>query len=470
MNASYVTLVITLFLLSMICERVADYLKNFLSEANSGWGYAIRKFLKIGNLLTKAPTGSLEEQRRAYRILKINLFCGFITAIVMHANLFDIIKNKDAPDRVLGWGNVHWLCFCQWFDLSNIGAGLAFICGCLATGFFISFGSKFWHDMLDIIYLSKSVKRVLADPNTYNADNTETIEQSLNDYPSSYIKAAFYQAKSQYMAQANVKAVSLQSDTNGYYFAVTAKNPVPAIGTSFQYKLDNGRQMSVPVKITTLPDNQSILPHSIDLGNQVFNVNKPDDFGTVGCLVKDGTGNNFIMTCCHNVLHPITSYPVPPDSIQAGANNLSPIGPVHKMLWDQESDAALISLTASVFTQINNIIPGMGKPQQKRDLITDDINNLTVYVYGAMTKKNLSGSITGILTDVKIDYEGTEATLINLIVASNGGAAIAQKGDSGACVLDSNNKVVGLVVAGTDTETYIIPISTLLTRLSVNLV
>jgi hypothetical protein len=59
--------------------------------------------------------------------------------------------------------------------------------------------------------------------------------------------------------------------------------------------------------------------------------------------------------------------------------------------------------------------------------------------------------------------------LFNLISISNNGKSISSPGDSGAAVLDDENRVLGIVVAGSDKITYAIPIKTILDNLNLTI-
>ena len=45
---------------------------------------------------------------------------------------------------------------------------------------------------------------------------------------------------------------------------------------------------------------------------------------------------------------------------------------------------------------------------------------------------------------------------------------ISQGGDSGATVVDSNNRVIGLLVGGNKRHSYVIPISTIINKLDID--
>ena len=466
----YLGLFLIILLLGIICERLVEFLKHILNESGFVSGSRARKYFNLRILRSKAYLSPLDDRQYAFQILKINLLCGFLIAWTFNLSAFDIFNPGTHVLNHIGWRGTTWLAVNYWFSDGNIFKGIAFLLGCLATGCLISFFSKVSHDVLGIFYYIKSDKRKLL---TSPIRNPTPGASKSNAQSLFHIKLAFQEAKNKFMQIENIKVASLKIDNNGHYIELTGKAPFIDVPPSYLYTGTNEEQISIPIKTRTLRQDQKVRAHAADLSNQLFDVNDAADFGTMGCLVKGlgaNSNNYFLLSCCHNFVHPITNYPVQLGSITAGSDAIADIGPTGQMIWDNDIDAALVPLSAAVLGQINNVVPQMGEPQGTIDFGTNDVNQNTVYVCGAKTQQLLSGTVTGILTDVKIDYEGTEATLFNLVVASNAGQAISQPGDSGACVLDSNNKVAGLIVAGTDTESYVIPINTILNKLGIQLI
>jgi hypothetical protein len=76
------------------------------------------------------------------------------------------------------------------------------------------------------------------------------------------------------------------------------------------------------------------------------------------------------------------------------------------------------------------------------------------------------GRVTQIDVTVTIDYAGCPALFHDQLMAS----AMSQGGDSGSAVLDDQNRVVGLLFAGSDVATLINPIQSVLDALQVEIV
>ncbi len=171
------------------------------------------------------PTETMEKERE-YRIQVINIFIGILIAAFANANFFEIIANikeGNANMSIVGWdindlkvqhflGFLYLIIFIWSVSLmlfnrlqeneekvaqrvvrypfiiwSFLSAILLLIpqiwndkwaeecpkivmhmIGYIFTGLFLSLGSKFWHDLLDILFKFKNTKQALSDPQTYN--------------------------------------------------------------------------------------------------------------------------------------------------------------------------------------------------------------------------------------------------------------------------------------------------------------
>lgn len=448
-----------LFLLSMICERIADFLKHYLCGS---------KLFGIKDTLTKYPQDTLKEKARDFRILKINVWCGIIVATLFKADMIMIFNHMDDPGKTLGWS---WDIFSTFYK--NKYDLILMIPGIILTGCFISFGSKFWHDLLDILYQIKNTRRVLNDPEMHKVDNVDDLQKIISTYQSDFIKAAFEEARSKLMLNDNVSAVALKKDTRGsYYFEVKIKQRDATIEPTYVYVLSDGTPQSVTVK--TLIVNDEIQAHSIDLGSEIYEMRSSGKKGTLGCIVKPLDSNDsrrYILTCCHNVVHPASNAEfVQPGQLKVGTSDLesNPIGTIYKAVRNHEIDAALIEIDPLKFNTIMNSIPEIDEPKNVRPLTDSDIG-LAVNLYGANTGYH-EGKVTSITANAKIKYSTDSFEILNMIAVENNGVSVSDKGDSGCAVVDSNNAVVGLIVGGDSYTSYIIPIEKMLTKFKVQLI
>lgn len=134
-----------LFILSMICERMANFLKMKLSDTKTSL-----KALGFGNMKVRETDEALEKNRE-YRILKLNSICGILTALALKADLIGISNHLADPQVAMGWDNLP--------DKISFQYIIQLLIGCSLTGLFISLGSKFWHDLLDTLLYFKNIKK-----------------------------------------------------------------------------------------------------------------------------------------------------------------------------------------------------------------------------------------------------------------------------------------------------------------------
>lgn len=448
----------------MVCERISDFFKHYLNQSPR---------LKIGNTLTRFPSDDLREQARAYRILKINVWCGILTAAVLKADLIKMFNQIKDPGKTIGWnclseyakGATHWYESPDYFFL---------IPGIVLTGCFISFGSKFWHDLLDLLLQTKNYKRIMADPETYKIDKISTLDKRITLYQSDFIQGAYLGAKQELFADPNVKAVSLRYNEKGYYFEVTLQTPNDSMLLSYVYEPQEGGAVTIPVSVIVL-DKDDIVPHTIDLGSRIANNKAADKWGTLGCIVnkKSGSDNiSYILTCYHNVVEPGSKFNFTANTIDVvspGVPGL--IGKVEYAVRDHEADAALILIDQNQVNNIVNDLPGeLRHPLKERKLTNRDVEKKTLAaMYGARSGKNV-GSVISVHTEVKVKYNDGEHAFTNLIAISRNGRAISQSGDSGSCILDENNSLLGILVAGSKSTSYAIPANTLFSKLNISLI
>ncbi len=108
---------IIMFILSLITERIANFIKLSLhekalniptSDYNQGFAWST---LKFGNLRDKSTDRNITKTREN-KVLIINLILGFLVAFMFNADLFTIfekIKHGNPTEAITGWSNVQGL-------------------------------------------------------------------------------------------------------------------------------------------------------------------------------------------------------------------------------------------------------------------------------------------------------------------------------------------------------------------------
>lgn len=474
MSDKIIAIAAALYILSLMNERIVNWLKLSLHCPDSKLLKWIAKFFTFsktpGNLRNKEAFANLEKKREK-KITNINIVTGSIICLALKADIITMYNNlvtgKNDYSDVFSWKGYS-------FDLSGIGIWnfLEIFFGCLVTGFFISFGSKFWHDTLDLLLYTKNLKAKLANWDTYNVDNVNALDNKLKTYESEAIQSAYFKIKSQLLAKPNVIATGIKHDEDGYYISITLKADDNSIADSYEYELDNGEIKNVRLKKTIT--NEDIIAHSFTLSDKIYNIRAKDGWGTLGCLVKKNN-NNYLLTCYHNVVEPGSDFKFnanDANTIELENNKSTLQSKVIEALRDYEIDAALISVYANNQNEIINKVQDVGFIKGKRDDIkkSDIANNILVYIYGAADAEKKQGYINGVHCDVSIKYDTANHQLQNLISVSNNGKAIAAGGDSGSPVLDFNNNIIGILVAGDSATSYVIPINSILNKMSLELI
>jgi type IV secretory pathway VirB2 component (pilin) len=123
-----INLVVLLSVLSVAAERLANLVKPRHADLPESRGRASR-------------AGEKERERRiGNRVLVVSV----LLAVAVKADFFAIVSHLDAPWDTLGWTRK--------VPIGSPAELLTTIVGTILTGLSLGFGSKFWHDVLDIVY------------------------------------------------------------------------------------------------------------------------------------------------------------------------------------------------------------------------------------------------------------------------------------------------------------------------------
>ncbi len=136
-----VNVLVLLSVLSFMAERITNAWK--LSSPT----------LSIRKTLAEA------ERDREKAIAGRTLIAGMVLALLVKANMLEIVANPADP-----WGTIGWITVRDgaWFRspaLASLGSILYALAGSALTGLALGFGSKFWHDTLGGIYELRSFVR-----------------------------------------------------------------------------------------------------------------------------------------------------------------------------------------------------------------------------------------------------------------------------------------------------------------------
>ena len=92
------------------------------------------------------------EKERELAITQTSLLVSIIVALIVKANLFEILTHLEAPWETLGWVTLEGSQWVRSMAAASASSILYSLGGSALTGIAMGFGSKFWHDMLDVVF------------------------------------------------------------------------------------------------------------------------------------------------------------------------------------------------------------------------------------------------------------------------------------------------------------------------------
>lgn len=439
------TLVMQLFILSMISERVTNFIKLNLPTT-----------AYLGNFKQKEPNEA-DEKKRERGVLNWAIIMGLLTAICAKADLFTMLKEGDLA--------------ADWKRDPEFWVGITL------TGLFISLGSKFWHDLLDLLLEVKNLKGKLNTVKDLEISRSQEFDEFLQTFESEEARKVVVQLHDQLFRIQGVVGVCLRSDKNGYYceVAVTDTNVVLPQNQFYYYPPGNVKRLRLePLVVGRIRTMARKIP--VSPGDEIGIVATQKARGTLGCLVYR-SGNPLWLTCYHVVKSPSQQWEgydptLVLDKVENPDDDKNIIGVVKEARRNMVHDIALVA------PDINRVDPRKSIPKEI-GIVTQHIESGRLQEGVTQVKKfgTISGLTFGkvdkIAYSALIDYEdGEQHTLFELIriKRDESSARFSAPGDSGSLVVDTSNKAVGVIVAGSDDGIYsfAIPIDSVLNQFSVS--
>ncbi len=205
--------------------------------------------------------------------------------------------------------------------------------------------------------------------------------------------------------------------------------------------------------------------------------------GTIGLMVyKNNEDKPYLLSCYHVLCSTelkaqkskftndpaIDSKIISPGGMDTVEELQIPIAEVSDGTLSHHMDAALAKLNdkdllQNVFYDYNGKVNGISYVSS-----VDIRNKRTVYLFGRTSgrrKGTIIDNNQGIVYLNGYPKDTLEkGELWNLIITSK----ISKPGDSGAAVVDSNNKVIGILVGSNQKHSFVIPISTIINKFNLN--
>lgn len=468
-----IAIVIVFFILSLISERFITWFKlHFFKKGNTMFGYFFN-WEKDYSVKTDDP---VFEKEREQRILLLNISLNIFIAFLIHANIFRILH--DNPLQHLGWEHDYF---------NNNDKGFFYeILGCIFGGLLMSFGSKFWHDTLDMLYYTKNLKEKLGDTETYKMNTLKELDDWIATTEADMVKKVFEEHKVALKNLKNVISVGISQDQNNSKFieVIITDTDTHLIPTSIPYYLPNNAVRKIPVQ--AFVSSKIITQNSqLTFGNNLINNTRPTSFGSYGLAVKFKESKDtphLILSCYHVVIgknHEFRAFRFQDEesiiSDNKSNNTKTEVGRIRNAVRNNVIDAAVVEVKNNL--SISNQLPNGASINKTRTIrYEEQFNDIPVRIYGYLSQSNTAmGKIKSINNHATVEYtlpdDGGKENwdLYGLIAITNNGQSISQPGDSGAALLDNENNVIGIIVGGSNVYTYAIPIQSIFDQLNIEL-
>lgn len=163
MQDKLIILTTMLFILSLTCERLSNFIKLTLQDV------PLIKIL-VGNLRHQSSKTE-DEKKRERGVLITSIIVGIFIAGLLKMDLYHIFINLDTANLsgLIGWN-----------EKITLRTFFSAVPGIIICGIFLSFGSKFWHDLIDMLLQIKNAKRALTDKQTYEIEQADEVAKKLS--------------------------------------------------------------------------------------------------------------------------------------------------------------------------------------------------------------------------------------------------------------------------------------------------
>lgn len=510
---------VVLLVLSQVCEKITTFIRNYLVSSKISvqgklkhrkitkiiryyinkaikWLLSIILILDTESDIQRGKSGDVpkdQQPRVEFAITKLSLLVGFLLALLFHADLFKILGGKNPPHEVLHWGKglVNFK-DCLWNLIVKhnteawdsfkplIGPCIETFFGCLATGFLLTFGSKFFHDLLEILYEIKRAKRNLEDERVYRSQDLVTLKERIASPLGDPVSIVLERHKTillkRYKTIISIeRTFNAQGESLLEIFTLDDSERKFIESYRFDYPDRNGDKILSMSQLKITSGYSEVKIHNqvkLSIGNRAGPVNKPpfeENYGTLGFFALRRSDKAKIFVTCAHVMD---ANPAAIDLNQEvwaedDSYNRVIVGKLSEYKMDEWLDAVVINLNPDVLPM--NFDPDKKLPFTKsRELDWDDQPD--IWVNGGTSLWPRHGRVLSHQNAVQVNYGSETRVLYNLIkMSADGPKPVSDRGDSGAVVFDLEMNAVGMIVAGNEEASYAIPFQRILTDFEIML-
>jgi hypothetical protein len=388
----------------------------------------------------------INESEREKEVTALSFIVGFLVAYCFNANLFNLFK----PAAELGWGDTAPFVREPWYALNpqyfdtGILAGIGFV----LTAFFLAFGSKFFHDLLDTLLQVKNLKRKLNDRETYSIETINELEEQLKYTQGQLVRLAIDQNKEWLEKLPNFLSVhegidTTTRDTRIAYLNITDNN-ISGLPTSLPYTLSDNKRRTVPLKIIA---NVAIA----SVAGKIFNEKNSQYIGSVGIPLQLDN-ELWLLTCGHVLIDGNFDSKLQGHLTSPGRARFSMDATELPASWpyayqDREFDIALVKPDDPAKIQPSGLL---SEPLK----LSQNLGRISVSFVGAVSSGD--GYVFAEEVEEPIRFANQTVRMKGLLkICANGKlASVSKPGDSGAALYTTDNRAVGIIIASNDFFTY----------------
>ncbi|MFA0960233.1 hypothetical protein AB9P05_00345 [Roseivirga sp. BDSF3-8] len=325
--------------------------------------------------------------------------------------------------------------------------------GLLLTAFFLSFGSRFFHDLLDRLYYAKKAKQALTDPEIYKQGSAAEVARFVRDYE---IDEFYEDYREKLLEDPNVYGFSIEEvhHKGGMEKGVVLYTSLDKINRDiFNYKLNN-KIYKIPHEVRY--QDGPIDTTSVSLSDEIKNKSTKLT-GSIGFAVEDNT-DKYLITCYHVVKHPEHRWEFFGTALQEEIMiDKNTIGKLVDGKRDHFAEGALIRVDAS--QNIDPLYPNPSHKQAFKSINTDtsSLKDRRVKMYSRQLGKELIGTIKTDRFSGAVKYGRTPFKMYELIKIEFDEQP-QRKGDSGNALLDDQNNILGLIIGKKGKYSYAVNI------------
>jgi hypothetical protein len=335
--------------------------------------------------------------------------------------------------------------------------------GSILAGVLFSFGSKFWHDVLDLVLAIKNIRRNLSTANVADFSTASAWSAHLNKDEKALAEAVIHEEKEKLMLQYSSALVELnpllvRNPQGGYQYVVAAYFRDKRPSGFPDYLRVPGSNSWMPIKYF-----ESIgLPKAQNGPGYMVNNIQSSRHGSFGCLIEINDGSKYILTCAHV----ITDKPAEVDEQEILDQCMVMIGGTNETLGvfryqfggSKGLDFTLIGPVQDRYS--NAITQDLSLVASRKVSAADEKKLFSISLARrAMIQEDYTTLRNHHLPEEPVTFHDDSIhTLKNLIRVDR----ITEEGDSGSVVYDPEGNVIGMVVAADEKFTYLLNINSIL--------